>query len=743
MARTRRVSRDIAPAVSGPGGAVARSVGEALSGVAASVGSLADRAAQQEGQLEGARAGMDPEFRPRRDNTISGRAYDEAGLRSASLRTNTAVRKELATAFDAAKGDARMFQDAASEIRAKYVERLPPEIRPSMEAEFEAARFGYDREFVRLADAAEAAELSAEAMGLLDQRVREIGRAAFMGGLDAAADTALEMQINSLTADTLAYGPKTAFTFRGVEYAADPARAGVLTLPQIEETLQRTGTEIGINRVKGAFGRTKGLAAKQKFLAGFLEDYGQGEGVAGAMSLPEVEGLEREMLSEIRALEAEQRAAQAALRSRVTEVRANLREYRGFAKDGIVPPAEELKRLEAEASATGDMGLVNEVRQLAQLTSVARLAAQSNPVELANEINARRAEGLKTGMMPEEAAELSVLESTLSGMRTGLAQDPRGYAERAGIVDPIPLQPGEGFLLSLQARAGQARYIEQRYGVKGALFTQAEMDQIQATDKRGGTEIIDLAAGIVQVSGEDAGEVLAKVSGRAPLIGHLGGLIMSGGSRDAVNSAAEGRRLMAEAGGVSTGLSTTTSGETARATLSGAFGNHPDARRAIEEAANAIYIGRKGMNAEYDPAAYKRALQEAAGAVFISGRQYGGIAKTGAGMWDGRQAREIAVPSWLRADLADEAFGALSIEDYTYGGGGPPLHGDGTDVDLKALRAATLVSVAPGIYRLALGDPDGDDPRYLRGEGQGGFYELNLDRVREQIARKVPDAVGP
>lgn len=743
MVRTRRVSRDIQPSVTGPGGALAQGVAGALAGLSSQLGGQLDRIAEEDGRIAGAREGLDPEFRPKRERTISGRAYDEAGLRSMSIRTNSVLRSEIAGAFDAAQGDAREFQDAAAKLRAKYVEAAPDEIRAGLEADFETMRFGYDREFVRIADAAEAEQLSAEAMTLLDQRVKDIGRTAFMGGLDLAADTALEMEISALTSDVLAYGPKTAFTFRGVEYAADPARGGVLTLPQIEETLQRTGAEVGINRVKGAFGRTKGLTAKQKFLDGFLADYGAGEGVAGTMGLPEVEALEREMLQEIRALETEQRAAQAALQSRAAEVRANLREYRGFAKEGLVPPPEEMARLEAEALALGDAALVGEVRQIAGLTSLARLAVQSSPVELANEINARRAAGVKTGTTPEEAAEIGLLESTLSGMRTGLAQDPRGYAERAGLVRPIPLQPGEGLILSLQARAGQMGLIEQRYGVKGALFTQAELDQIQATDKAGGAEIIDLAAGIVQTTGRNAPDVLSKISGRAPLIGHLGGLILSGGSRDAVNAAAEGRRLMAEAGGVTTGLSATSSGETARATLSGAWGYHPEARRAIEETANAIYLGRKGLNAEYDAEAYRRALQEASGAVFVEGRQYGGIARTGGGWWDGRKTREIAVPSWLRADLADEAISALTAQDFAAAGGGPALHGDGTEADAETLKRATLVTMQPGVYRLALKDPGDDEPEYLRGEGEGGYYELDLGRVREVIAQKVPEAVGP
>ena len=71
-----------------------------------------------------------------------------------------------------------------------------------------------------------------------------------------------------------------------------------------------------------------------------------------------------------------------------------------------------------------------------------------------------------------------------------------------------------------------------------------------------------------------------------------------------------------------------------------------------------------------------------------------------------------------------------------------PRYSDGTEVPVRALKEARLVTVGPGVYRLALGDPDSDDPRYLmRSEGEA--YELNLDRVREAIARKVPEAVGP
>lgn len=742
MTRRNRVSASVPGAVAGPGGDLARGAAGALSDLSNRIGSMADRAAQEEGTREGARQGLQPEFRPRQDGTIRGRAYDEAGYRSVALRSNTALRTGLAEAFEAADGNPAAFEEAASALRAKYVEKAPELIRPDLEVDFVNARFGYDREFVRIADQAEADQLGAEAMLLLDGRVKDIGRTAFQAGLDESADRLLEAETSTLASDLLAYGPKTGFTFNGVEYGADDRRAGILSLEQVQETLIKSGSLIASNRVKGAFGRTAGLKGKQAFLQSFLEDYAAGEGVPGMMSLDEVEGLEREMAAEIRGLVAEQNAAQAELRSRVTEIRAGIREYRGFAKEGLVPPPEEIERLEAEALATGDATLVGEVREIRQLTSIAASAAQLSPIELQREVTAAR-EAVRGGASPEQAARIGVLESTLAGMRSGLAQDPYGYAVRAGIVDPVPLQPGDGLQLSLNARAAQARLIEQRYGVRGAMFSQDELATLSAADKAGGTETVQMAAGIVRAMGPQAGAVLDRMSERAPLLSHMGGLLMTGGSQGAVSAAAEGRRLMAEGGGVSKGLTETTSGLKAQQLLSGPLAQNPDARRSIEEAANAIYIGRKGLNAEWDTEAYGKALQEAAGAVFVNGEQFGGVASVGKGWFNSRATSEVVLPSWLKTRSADAVLDALDADDFVKAGDGRmPRYSDGTEVPVEALKEARLVTVGPGVYRLALGDPDGDDPRYLmRSEGEA--YELNLDRVREAIARKVPEAVGP
>ncbi|TIT48614.1 MAG: hypothetical protein E5W72_17585, partial [Mesorhizobium sp.] len=53
-----------------------------LSALANKVGGMADRAAAAEGETAGLMAGLDPNFRPGRANTIYGQAYDRAGTRA-------------------------------------------------------------------------------------------------------------------------------------------------------------------------------------------------------------------------------------------------------------------------------------------------------------------------------------------------------------------------------------------------------------------------------------------------------------------------------------------------------------------------------------------------------------------------------------------------------------------------------------------------------------------------------------
>lgn len=742
MTRRRRVSAPLERAAAGPGGEAHRAAADALSQFAGRVGRMADAAAQREGALEGGRAGLDPEFRPRRDGTIRGAAYDEAGLRSMAVRVDATLRERLAESFDASNGDPLKFDALATALRAELVETSPVEIRPRLESGFQRMRFGYDRDFARAVDQAEADALGAEALSLLDGRIKDIGRSAYQGGLDGSADALLMGELEALTEELLSYGPKTAFAFQGDEIEADARRAGVLSLEQIQQTLIRAGETVGANRVKGAFQRIGGLAAKEAFLTEFRKDYAAGEGPAGDMSLDQVERLESEMAAEIRSLRAEQRSGAAALRSRVTEIRSNLREYRSYAADGLTPPPAELQRLEAEAVAAGDPALVSEVRQLGRLTSLAGEAARMHPVELRTEIDRRRV-AAKGGASPQQAAEIGTLESVHTGMTAALNRDPYAYAVRSGLIEPVPFYPGEGLQLTLNGRAAQARLIEAAYGVKGAMFTAEEAAGFKAAEETGGAALIELATGISRATGEDAGFALERISDGAPLLAHLAGLTKSGGSVEAVQAAARGRELLAEKEGVASGLSATTTGETARAVLDGALAHHGSARRDIEAAANAIYIGRVGLNADFDREAYGRAVQEAAGAVYVGGEQFGGVASIGEGWFDGRGSSQIVLPSWLRADHAAEAFATLSLEDYTNAsvGGGGPLHGDGTPVDLATLKQARLQTVGPGRYRLSLNDPMGEDPRFLRGTGASGFYELELDKARDVIARETPEAV--
>lgn len=737
MRRSRRVSRNLARPVQGPGGALWRAASEGLSGIATRLSQMADRAAEVDGAQAGAQAGLDPEFRPERDNTIRGRSFERAALRSVQISTESMMREELATAFDEAGSDPVAFQTRANEIRAARVETLPAEIRPALEAGFARQRFGYEREFVRQQQAVARDAERADLESILETSEVELGRLAYQLGLDDQADTILTDELADLQTKLLFFGPREAFEFQGETVAADPDRAGALSLEDAMGMMARAGDLVARNRVKGAFSRLGGLAEQKAFLGEFREDYATGDGVPAVMSLDEFESLEREMESDIRAGEAAARANRSMLDAQIREIRAGLREYRSYASDGLTPPPDVIAGFRAQAAALGDPGLIGEINDLARLTEIAGAAAKTSPIELQNEINRRRS-SVQDGASLKDASEIGTLEAVLTGMTSALNQDPMSYAIRAGVVPPIPLLGEDGLTLSLNGRAAAARVIESTYGVPGAMFTKPEMAQFEQIEAAGGAEMVTLAAELS--TGLDANmlPVLEQISDRAPLLSHLVGLSRAGGAQRTIEAAARGQTLLAEKDGVSAGFDVEAR-EAAQKLLEPILPGGDGARATIEQTARAIYVGHKGLNAEFDMDVFERSIQEAAGAVFAGGRQFGGIVSVGEGRFDGLKTSRVVLPSWIEADQAESVFQALTLEDYERAGGAP-LYSDGSPVPLDVLRESYLTTVAPGRYRLSLRRPGSDDE--MRLVSDAGDYVLDLDRLREDLTlRGVVGAV--
>jgi hypothetical protein len=751
--RGQRVSDSLQRTPAGPGGQVWQTAAKALGSISQRLGRIADRTAAAEGEQAGLKAGMDPEFRPRRDGTIRGAAFDEAGLKTLSTQTDTALREELATLYDANPGDVTGFNTGVADLRKRLIEPLQsraPELVPIIERDFARAKFGYDRDYARAADQTEREAAAADAVSIMDKRVKDLGRLAYQSGLDETADHVIAGEIDAIREALLVHGPQEAFKFGGADYEADPARSGALGLDDIERQLLKAGEAAAENRIKGAFDRTDGLQAKTAFVEGFRQDFATGDGHASTLGLDQVEGLERYMLQDVRALEADRRAKVAQQRARLTDIRGRLRDYNSTVQAGVPPDMDALNALAGEAARLGGADVVADVNRMVANASIYADALTRPPAAVQAEVTAYRA-GLQGGASPEQAERLTMLENALTTLRSGLSKDPLAFAQAQGVTPVIPLDLSEeGAELTLRSRRAQARLVSEHYGVDAGLFTADEKAQIGRLEREDPLQMVPLAGAYIRAAGNDAPRLLADISDAAPDLAHYGGLMLSGGSPAAVADASRGKQMRSENPGVSPVLKDEGTGETtdeiARELLAGPLSRLKGTSARVTKVAEDIYIGRVGLNAPFDGELYERSLQEAAGARFVGGVQFGGAvsdtSRSGGLMGRAKRRTTALAPNWLRADRFDDMFRALTIEDYERAGGAPRTE-DGEPVSLADLRRAHVVSIGQDRYALSLKNPDSDDPQFIAGDGADGRYILNAGELQAVISERHPDWVSP
>jgi len=704
---------------------------------------MAAAAASREGEAAGLAAGARPGFELMEGGSIRAEAFNRAGLRSAATRTETALIEGLDKLWKENPDNGAAFQEGVKALQQRYIDPLPAEIRADVAQGFARQRLGYERDYARLEAERLSEQARAEALPAIDQRLKMAGRVAYSSGLDETSDVAIEGELSALAQLLITYGPATEFQLGGRTIEADPDRPGIFGVDDIQARLLEATESIQVNRVKGTFDRLKTPEERAAFAKSFRADYetsGSGE-VTGGMDLQSVEQMDRYFQQAInedeRARADAIREANAARREATASLRSEISDFKHFARNGLVPDPEKMASMRAQAISLGDADLVTEIDRINVTSSIVSESARFSPAELRREISQRR-QNMGEGASPDEAEALLALETGLSRVTRGLAEDPVGFAITAGVVEDLPLtMTEEGAELAMRARVGRASLIEGRYGVPAGLFNADEISQLSRVAREDPAATAGLAEAIVKGAGADAFRYLGDLTDDVPMLAQMGAVLASGGSRDAVRAAADGMRLQAESSGVSTGLSATTSGGIARDELK-ALDALPDDRARIEAFANNIYLGRMGMNRDFDADQYRRALEEAAGARYRGGVKFGGTARVNPNGWN--NAAEILVPSWMRADEADTVLSALTLEDYEAAGGIPrDIYGE--PIAQKELRQARLETVGNGVYELVVATRDGE-AQYAAGDGPGGRYRLDINKIEDRIAARYPEAVS-
>lgn len=715
-----RVERDVGRPVPSSGAPQAlNEVAQAFAGNAAKISALADHAAAVEGAEAGRIAGLDPEFRPSRQQTIRGEAYDRAGLEVAGAQLRQAIEADFDGEFMRLQGSPAELEQSLTAKAGIYLRQAPEELRPDLQILMRGKKLGYMRELARVQAARTAAEQKAALETDVSEGLKGIHQRAFALGLDAEADGILARDIKQL---------EGALGRTGIDGAplVNPSAAAKV-LAGAKETVTTA-------RLMGAFSRLPSLEAKQQFIEDLKEDFGNSKGLAKEYDLAGFDRVVGSLEADLRSARTEASAAQRAVASDVTDVAR-------MAEKGFAPSEAELSALKGRVAALGgnekSAEIAQQMQEAEQLIGWQKSARLATPAELDQFTRAERARIAREGADTFSVQRLELAEKLTDTMRTELKQDPLGWADRAALmrVAPLDFSSPDAAAVTLKARIAQAEEVAARYGQEAQYLRPDEKRSLAVAAAQGGGDLIQVASTISQAAGEAGPKILGELFDEAPAVATLGGHVANVGVTVAAHDAADGIALQKTEGFKPLAPSAKEARLQATEELGGALRALPKSEGALIALANAAYetrARRKGLS-DFDADLWRQGLRELVGQREIGGETYGGIAYQG-GTFSGTDP--VVIPANVRQDGFSELLETIRLDDLT-APLGAPLYGDGRPARLADLRRGTLVSVGDGRYWVALGDVE-TDPQWLM-TGRGEEWVLDLKALEPTLRQRRPD----
>lgn len=756
-------------------GAAARvleSVGGSLS---TRLSAMADHAAQKEGRLAGLNAGQkagerflerekvsaqakpgaakpdltvkpgeastgpaglsDQPLQLRRDNTIRGEAFDAAAIKTYGWRLQEGLANDIGAAFEANKASPGGFEAAVNKAVAVYREdgmlEQSPEIRDLFDKTL-SDRLGPARMAVAANhEAAVRAAARAAAVDGSTAVLHELERNAYALGANPAANWMLQGSIERAV--------------NGVDAAV---RAGTFSAKEGEAHKARIKNTVLGARTTGTFDALPTPAAKQEFATSIMDSYVSGQGAYADLSLTEAKELSGSLFSRATAEANKLSATQKAEGARIE----------GLIKDDLSSLAGSGTGLDpVENGLTPDR-----VKTL--------LGEETYEAWMADRDTARRGWEATTGMEAETVAEIEARLATLAPKpgqvgyddqdriyRIAVKQsaavleerktDPLGQAHRGGIVElkAIDTTSADALAGSLALRRQQADVVARAYGTPLTVFRPEEAASLGNALSENPELLPAFARTATETLGDLAPRAMAELSEQAPEIIQAASIGMVTGDNSVADDVA---RVIAgrKQGTFKVKMPTdNVLGDAAGRELGSVFGQNDQARAAVIGTANLLFE-KEANTLGFDPgavntagstaaAAYNRAVNRALGSHLINGEQYGGLADV--------NGAAIVAPTFMPASRPEELIQSLTAADLEQLA--PIASSNGIAITAGDLRNARLVTIGDGLYRVALGDPDGFDPRYVAGT-DGGFWVLDLKQLetaRAAVPKYSRPAPGP
>ncbi|RWN47183.1 MAG: lytic transglycosylase domain-containing protein [Mesorhizobium sp.] len=354
-----------------------------------------------------------------------------------------------------------------------------------------------------------------------------------------------------------------------------------------------------------------------------------------------------------------------------------------------------------------------------------------------------------------ELRTLAFAEKMVADKRRDITTDSVSYAERQGIVPETPPLTDAGTAEDMSAimsqRAKSAEQAATELGVPVRYLKAGEAVAIGKMVRADPANGAAMAGAIVAGAGNAAPQVLAEFGKDAPMIAESGAIVAFGGSPRAAEDVILGYGKGAD-GKQMKGLKPDAAKQSFAEVTGNALELARDDSGRIERAAASIArkrISEEGLDPTSDEAAgvHAQAVQEAAGAVFDRGVQFGGFTTIGGGYFSAGQ--KVLVPSEIRADRFEDLLHAVTDDDLKtlrhlpkagIGFFGAARGGDPRFAKSPAatIRNATPVAVDGG-FAFAAGDINTSDPQWIMAE-DGRPFILDLVAMRDRLEARVPGA---
>lgn len=689
------------------------------------IGKYADEVAIDKGLKEGAIAGFDPEFRPKGDLTLYAKAYDKAAIETYKGQMQVNLAGQLEKAYDANKDNPAKLATAMQGIRQGWMENidrgLAPHVLPDFEATFNRKSLELSRASTReqLARAAETQQ--ATLLQSLTQHLRSIDQAAYHSGLDEAADAALAGEV-------AAYKAKLSQRGADGKFLIEPKTQATM-LRQVEE-------QASTGRLYAAFERLPSIDEKVALAKKFDDDFRNGTGAAAKLDLPQFLRIKGHFDHELRRAEAMDRQGHAELADVVKKVGK-------MAEEGFAPSKQELAALDAKVAMSGRSDLVAGLADARDEYAWQKSARSMSQSALESEVNDHRRVLQNESANPTAIRRLKSAETLLSHMQKELVTNPVGWANKVGRgeLEPMHLDSANPAATSVwgSRRIAQAEDVAKFHNLPKPVYLEpVEKRRLAKAFEQGGTEGLAAIRNVQVAFGDRAEAVLTELGHDAPVGAALGKLALAAPTSPAVLDAAEGLALKKRDGYKPLAPHESKTRPEAASIGGTAFAQAPEYLSSAMRVADAIYetrANREGKREAFEPKIWRQAFSEALGETKdANGRVYGGIVKPG-GLFSGHR---IVIPPSIAQDKASATFAAIEPDDLGAAFGDGPRYDNGRMLTRQELRSATLVTLAPGRYLVATGNPTGDNPGWAKGP-DGKAYVLDMEKALPAIRRRRPD----